>query len=159
MTSPPRKPAAMTLRQRALALLARREYSRTELARRLAQQDGVSAEALEALLDALEVRGWLSDARYAEQRVHARQARYGSRKLALELRERGVDGAVIDAALLGLRDTELARARAVWQRKFPLPAQDARERARQVRFLQARGFGFDVIRRVIDGLDATDDVG
>lgn len=158
MTSPPRKPAAMTLRQRALALLARREYSRAELARRLAQQDGVTADALEALLDALEGRGWLSDARYAEQRVHARQARYGSRKLALELRERGVDGAVIDAALLGLSDTELARARAVWQRKFPRPAQDAKERARQVRFLQARGFGFDVIRRVIDGLDAADDV-
>jgi regulatory protein len=48
-----------------------------------------------------------------------------------------------------LRESELQRARDVWQRRFEKPPQDAAERAKQARFLAARGFDGDVIRRVL----------
>lgn len=51
------------------------------------------------------------------------------------------------------RATELDRARAAWQKRFGQPPASAAERAKQIRFLQGRGFSFDVIRRVIAGTE------
>ena len=104
---------------------------------------------LHALLDDLQARGWLSDARYTEQIIHARQARYGSRKIAYELREQGIDDSLISASLAGLKDTELERARGVWEKKFGQPPTTEQEKAKQIRFMQSRGFGWEVILRVI----------
>ncbi|MBZ0092887.1 MAG: recombination regulator RecX [Sulfuricellaceae bacterium] len=132
------------LRQRALACLSRREYSRLELQRKLAPHAGEDDD-LNALLDDLEARNWLSDSRYAEQIVHARGAKYGAQRIAYELREQGVDEAFVAAALAGLQDGELERAREVWGKKFGHPPRDAQEKAKQVRFLQSRGFAMDVI--------------
>ena len=146
MRTPPEK----TLRSRALDVLSRREHSRTELARKLAPHTD-NPDELHALLDDLQARGWLSDARYTEQIVHARQSRYGSRKIAFELREQGVDDALIQASLAVLKDTELERARGVWERKFGQPPASEQDKAKQIRFLQSRGFGWEVIGRVIKG--------
>ena len=140
-----------TLRVRALQLLARREHARAELARKLAPH-AESEEALSALLDRLQSERLLSDARYAEARVHTRGARYGNARLAQELRIQGVGDGDVDAALDGL-DDELTRARQVWERKFGnagLP-NDATERARQTRFLLGRGFSGTIIRRILRG--------
>ena len=140
-----------TLRVRALQLLARREHARAELARKLAPH-AESEEALTALLDRLQSERLLSDARYAEARVHTRGARYGNARLAQELRIQGVGDADVDAALDGL-DNELTRARQVWERKFGatgLP-NGATERARQTRFLLGRGFSGTIIRRILRG--------
>lgn len=139
-----------TLRERALALLARREHTRAELARKLAPHAGDEAE-LEALLDELAARGWLSDARFADALIHDRQARFGSLRLAHELRERGVPEAIVRERLAALRGTELERARRVWQSKFGSPPANGRERARQIRFLAQRGFPMDVIARLVRG--------
>lgn len=132
------------LRQRALACLSRREYSRLELRRKLAPHAGEDDD-LNALLDDLEARNWLSDSRYAEQIVHARSAKYGAQRIAYELREQGVDEVSVAAALAGLQDGELERAREVWSKKFGRPPRDAQEKTKQVRFLQSRGFAMDVI--------------
>lgn len=145
-----------TLRDRALALLARREHSRAELRRKLGGGD-----ELEALLDEFEERDWLSDARFAERYVAAYRAKHGRRRLEQGLRERGVANAVIQAALAGTDDNdegndELSRARVLWTRKFGELPTDPREKARQVRFLQSRGFDFAIIRRILDGLDDAD---
>lgn len=139
----------MTLRARALSLLARREHSRAELAHRLVAH-AESAEALAGLLDDLEARRLLSDARYVEMRLNARGARYGNVRLSRELHARGVDAALIDAALADCGD-EVARARQVWQRRFGAqpPAQDAAGRAKQMRFLMRRGFSGETVRRVL----------
>ena len=137
-----------SLRSRALDALSRREHSRTELARKLAPHTDNPGE-LHALLDDLQARGWLSDARYTEQIIHARQARYGSRKIAYELREQGIDDSLISASLAGLKDTELERARGVWEKKFGQPPTTEQEKAKQIRFMQSRGFGWEVILRVI----------
>lgn len=137
-----------SLRERALDLLARREHSRAELARKLGSH-AADREALETLLDELARRGWLSDARFAEALVHDRQARFGSVRLAHELRQRGVPEDLIREQLDALRASELQRARRVWQQKFGRLPADARERARQMRFLTQRGFPLEVIRRIL----------
>ncbi len=141
---------AMTVRQRALAYLARREYTRDELARKLAPHCEDEDE-IAALLEDFQQRGWLSEQRFIEQTVHARQARFGSRRIAHELKEKGVSAEAIEAALPQLKESELETARAVWQKKFGRPPEGASERAKQMRFLMSRGFGMETIRRVMQG--------
>jgi len=144
----------LTLRERALRFLARREHARADLARKLAPH-AESAEQLAALLDDLAARRLLSDARYAEMRVNARSARYGNARLVHELRTQGVADELV-AEALATGDDELTRARAVWLRKFGTPPADAGERAKQMRFLMSRGFAGETIRRVLRG-DFEDD--
>ncbi len=152
---PLRKKPELSLRARALLYLARREYGRAELREKLlpyAAEDSETAPAdLDVLLDDLTARGWLSDARAAAQLLHAKRPRFGSQRIAHELRQRGIAEEVVEAALPTLKESELAAAREVWQRKFGALPQDGREKARQVRFLQSRGFGFDVILQVLRG--------
>lgn len=139
----------MTLRDRAIALLARREHSRAELARKLSLHG--EADEIAALLDALEQEGLLSNARYAESLAHSREGRHGSVRLKAELREKGVPDAVIADVLNQARACDLTAAREVWLRKFGEPPSDAKERARQQRFLLGRGFPSEVVRRVVAG--------
>ena len=142
----------LSLKGRALRLLAQREHSRSELEIKLARhvQDG---ENLPALLDALEAQGFISAQRVAESVVHQRAARFGARRVAQELRRKGLDEDLVRATAAQLAGTELERARAVWRQRFgsaPPPA-TPQERARQMRFLATRGFAADVVRRVVRG--------
>lgn len=141
-----------SLRARALRLLARREHSRHELARKLAAHAQDPAE-LESVLDALEAQGWLSERRVVEQIVHARRSRFGARRIARELVEKGIGEEAVAAAVQTLTEDEAESARAVWRKKFAHLPRTAAERARQVRFLQGRGFGFDAIMKVVKGED------
>ena len=151
-----RKKPELSLRARALQYLARREYSRPELRAKLlqhAQPDADFEQAqpvdLDALLDDLTARGWLSDARAATQLVHTKRGRFGTQRITHELRQRGIGEELISAALPELKESELEAARDVWQRKFGALPQDAKEKARQMRFLQSRGFSLDTIFRVL----------
>ena len=140
------------LRDRALKLLARREHSRAELKSKL--QVGAGPEDdIDGLLDELERSGWLSDARFAEQRVTARRGRFGAMKIAHELKSKGVDADVAAAALASARRDERAACREVWRRKFGRLPATREERAKQMRFLQSRGFGAEAIRMVLSGAD------
>ncbi|MBM3356869.1 MAG: recombination regulator RecX [Betaproteobacteria bacterium] len=143
---------AVSLRARALKLLARREHSRAELARKLAPH-AADPEELESLLDLLERCGWLSEARVVEQVVHSRRSRFGLRRIERELAQKGVSLEAIAAALPELRAGELAAARTVWRKKFGRQPRSMAERARQARFLQGRGFAPDVVYKVIKGVD------
>ena len=136
------------LRERALRLLARREHSRAELARKL-EHAGFVRDDIAPLLDAFEAQNWLSDRRFAESYVADHRARAGSVKLAYDLRQRGVSDAIIEVVLSENHDSELERAREVWKKKFGSSPTDRAEKARQMRFLQSRGFDPEVIRRVI----------
>ncbi len=141
----------ISLRQRALNYLSRREHSRRELQHKLAtfaEESDDNTDEINALLDDFQKRGWLSDERFAEQVVHARKSRYGSMKIAHELREKGVDEGLVVSAVEDVDD--FRNAKSVWQRKFgELPA-NREAWAKQARFLQSRGFGFDVIKRVLN---------
>jgi len=141
-----------SLRERALRLLARREHSRAELAKKL-RVHSRPGDDLEALLDDLSHRQLLSDERYAESRAHALSRKFGAARIAHELRARGLDKDLADKASKTARATELERAREVWRRKFRSAPRTREERARQMRFLQSRGFSFDAIRAVVTGAD------
>jgi regulatory protein len=111
------------------------------------------AEEIASLLDDLQQCGQLSDVRYTEALVHARAGRHGSRRLAHELREKGVEEVLVHAAVEAARHDDLSAARGVWAKKFGIPPANAQERARQFRFLLNRGFPPEVVRRVVGGTD------
>jgi regulatory protein len=148
-----------TTLQRAVALLARREYSRAELAGRLARDlsaDDDRAE-IERVLDQLAERGMLSDARFAAALTRARAQRFGSARIRQELKQRGVSAELLSSSVAELESTELERARQVWRRRFGTAPANAAERARQMRFLAQRGFETSVIVRVIGRSNDADD--
>ena len=138
----------VSLRERALAMLARREHTRAELTRKLSPHCE-APEQLEQLLDALVARGWLSEARFAESRANALARKFGSRKIEYDLKSRGVSDEVIERTLAQTQAQELENCRAAWQRKFGVLPRDASERGRQMRFLAGRGFSADVVRQVL----------
>lgn len=142
---------AVTLRDRALRLLARREHSRAELQRKLTLHAG-AGDDLEGLLDELEREGWLSERRLIEQVVASSSGRYGSLRIARELREKGISGPLAEAAVREARAQDEASCRAVWEKKFGRMPRTLVERARQARFLQSRGFSLEVIGKVLKGL-------
>ncbi len=153
--------AALSLKARALRLLALREHSRVELERKLVEHAADAAE-LRALLDQLEAQGWLDAQRFAASLVR-RRARFGSARIAQELRSHGLDDALVAQALREREgDDEAARALAALRRRHPQPAADAKQRARQQRFLQARGYTAEAVRAAMkahrgDADDAPDD--
>ncbi len=106
---------------------------------------------LHQALDELQAKGFISDERAAESVLHRRAARLGMGRLKQELQAKGLDAVLVAQSLERLKGTELDRARAVWRRKFEAPPRDAAERAKQSRFLAARGFGGEVIRKVLAG--------
>ena len=145
-------PPEKSLRQRALEYLGKREYSYKELGQKLKSylEEDQDAESITAILDDFKARGWLSDARFTEQMVHARRTKFGSSKIVHELREKGVDSSLIEGAIEQLKETELDSAKEVWQKKYRNAPANREEWAKQARFLQSRGFGFDVIKKVLN---------
>ncbi|KWA15519.1 recombinase RecX [Burkholderia territorii] len=142
-SKPPR-----SLKGRALGYLSRREYSRAELARKLAPYVGED-ESVEPVLDALEKEGWLSDARFAESLVHRRASRVGVARIVSELKRHAVGDTLVEEVNAQLRETEWARAQAVWRKKFGALPQTPAERAKQARFLAARGFSSSTIVKLL----------
>ncbi len=135
-----------SLRSRALRLLARREHSREELRRKLAVHAG-EGEDVNAILDDLAQRGWLSDARFAEQAARARARRFGPLKVVQFLRSRGLGDEIIAAGVRAAGAEGNSSIESIWRSRFREAPVDDREKARQVRFLQGRGFPLDEIFR------------
>lgn len=148
----PRPAQQLSLKGRALKYLSTREHSRVELARKLAAH-AEDPETIEPLLDELQARGFLSDARFVESVLHRRASRLGAARVKQELQLKGIAADQVRAAVQSLQATELERAHTIWRRRFGQPAADAREHARQVRFLMARGFASEVVRKVLKGCD------
>lgn len=169
--------APLSLKARAIGLLAQREHSRAELRRKLlrieqqrqqrlrltaapaAGEGGPAATvddedeeageaAVDALLDSLAAAGYLDETRFVESRLHLRAGRFGTQRIQQELAQHGLK---LDAEQqAGLRETELERAREVWRKRFgDEPSREVAEQARQTRFLLARGFTPEVVRRLL----------
>ena len=173
--------APQSLKARALGLIAQREHSPVELRRKLRAQamrqrraaertplasqaadtdadeaatatTGVTvptAQELDELLDWLVAKDLLNTARFVEARVNLRAQRHGNLRIRHELAQHGVEIDPDKAA--ALERSELARAQSVWSKRFGERAADAAGRAKQMRFLAARGFSADVVRRVVAG--------
>ncbi|NCT84492.1 MAG: regulatory protein RecX [Comamonadaceae bacterium] len=162
----------LSLKARAIALLAQREHSRAELRRKLlsierrsraaaqagshaapedaAEAADITEAAVDALLDSLAAAGYLDETRFVESRLHVRAGRFGIQRIEQELAQHGLKLDAQQRALL--RETELERAREVWLKRFgPEPERGATEQARQSRFLLARGFSAELVRRLLRG--------
>jgi regulatory protein len=143
------KRAPPSVKATAIRMLARREYARAELFHRLLHRGADRAE-VERVLAELEALGYLSDARFAGAVVHRKAGRYAKRAIAHELKEKGVASAAAKAALGALDNVdELAEATTLWRRRFGVAPGDEREKARQVRFLLARGYSAAIVFKVL----------
>ena len=169
--------APLSLKARAIGLLAQREHSRTELRRKLLrieqqrqqrarpaaaqaagegeppaavedEEEAGGEAAVDTLLDALAAAGYLDETRFVESRLHLRTNRFGAQRIQQELAQHGLK---LDAEQqAALRETEMERAREVWRKRFgDEPSREATEQARQTRFLLARGFAPEVVRRLL----------
>jgi regulatory protein len=143
-TEDPDTPAE--LKARALRYLVRREHSRAELARKLAPH-AESPEAIEAVLDSLLSKKQQSDERFAEERARVLSRKYGAARIQHDLKSRGVSDDI--SSRVATPADEIERARAIVQRKYREPAATREEHAKRARFLQGRGFSYEVIRSVL----------
>ncbi len=141
---------ALSLKGRALKYLAAREHSRVELQRKLAPH-AESPEQVDAALDELEAKGLLSAERFAESMLHRKAARFGAARIQAELAQHRLPTDIAQAVVRTLKDSELERAHALWARRYGSVAEDPHERARQARFLAARGFSGEVVCKVVRG--------
>lgn len=143
-----------SLKARAVALLARRDYSRSELRAKLAgnrsrsDTDANFAE-IDALLDELAALGYLSDARFAQAMVRQKSGAFSKRAIGATLKARGVESAAATDALAGVEIDDNAAMVALWRRRFGTPPSNDKEKARQVRFLQSRGFSLSAIIKLL----------
>jgi regulatory protein len=133
-------------------LLARRDYSRVELRAKLAG-DREAAEGdlsrLDALLDELSALGYLSDTRFAHAVVRQKTGGYSKRAIGASLKARGVEGPAVSEALAGVEVDDADAMAALWRRRFGAPPANDKEKARQVRFLQSRGFSLSAIFKLL----------
>jgi len=142
----------VAVRRTAMDLLARREHGRVELTRKLRQR-GAPPEMIEEALDRLTEDGLLSEARYLESFVSYRaRSGYGPLRIREELSQRGLPRGDIELALRESGIDWQEQLQDVWRRKFAghLPI-DARERAKQGRFLSYRGYSMELINRLFSG--------
>ena len=140
--------AATSPKERAVRLLARREFARAEIEQRLVAE-GFARSDIDTALDELATLGYLSDARYARALARQKAGRYSSRNIAKELRAKGVDAQTIEAAMAEGEIDDAAALASLWTRRFGHAPGDEREKARQVRFLQARGFALSAILKLL----------
>lgn len=150
--APPAKPENRELVSAALHLLARRDMSGKEFATKLAGKE-FSKDEIAEVSDWCSAEGFLNEGRYADTKARSLGARYGARRVGATLKQKGVGEELIAETIGRLAESDFARARALWLRKFGEPARDASTKNKHIRFLQSRGFGFDVIKRVISGRD------
>jgi regulatory protein len=144
--------AQLSLKGRALRLLSTREHSRAELERKLVQHEEEPGQ-LRRVLDELQAKDFINEQRVVESVLHRRAPRLGAARIRQELQSKGLAPQAVAEAVAELQSTELQRAREVWRRKFDVLPADAAQRARQARFLAARGFTGAVIRRVLNTSD------
>ena len=152
----------VSIRSRAIALLARREYGRAELKKRLltrasdAEARDANTAAVDAVLDELAAEGLLSDERYARSVVLRKAHGYSARAIADTLKSQGLPEESVHQALAERALDDDAVMRALWERRFGDPPRDERDKARQVRFLQSRGFSLSAILRFLRSVAAAD---
>ncbi len=144
------KPENRELVSASLKLLAMRDMSRLQFTDKLAKKEFTPNEIAEAVVWC-EAEGWLNESRYADIMTRKLGYKYGASRIAQTLRQKGVNDEAIAESVANMQGSEFDRAQAVWSRKFDAPPIDAGQRTKQTRYLQSRGFGFGVIKRVLAG--------
>lgn len=149
--------ARRTIQQVAIDLLARRDHSRFELQQKLRQR-GFVPEQITDLLQTLAEQGLQSDRCFADNYCRARMNKgYGPLRIAAELQQRGIVQELIEQCLSAVETNWLQQAICVQRKRFgkKIPV-DFHERARQMRFLQYRGFSSEHIHGIFSMIDDSD---
>jgi regulatory protein len=136
------------LKALAVGYLARREYSRAELRGKLVAT-GATRDEADAVLDEITSLGYLSDTRFATSVVGQKAGAMSKRAISASLKAKGVDPDVASAALAASDVDDHEAMVALWRRKFGSPPANDREKARQIRFLQSRGFALSAIFKLL----------
>ena len=141
--------ASRSARHTAMDLLAYREHSRKQLADKLGQR-GFDADDIESTLDALQTENLLNDERFAESYLHQRMLKgFGPLRIRHELSEKGISDEIIRLQLECQVDAWSELMQQQREKKFgPLIPQDYREKMKQARFLQNRGFSPESVMRL-----------
>jgi regulatory protein len=137
----------LEIRKKAMDFLARREYGQLELITKLADK-GYVRSIVEQVIGQLNDEGLQSDDRFAEAFVQSRiNQGKGPVRIRLDLGQRRVPDAIIEMAIDDAGADWHGLARSVRERKFgSAPPSDFNEKARQMRFLQYRGFEQDHVQ-------------
>ncbi|SFC85978.1 regulatory protein [Cupriavidus sp. OV038] len=138
----------LSLKARAVGYLSRREHSRAELRRKLAPH-AETPEEVDTLLDALERENWLSNDRFVDSLVHRRASRYGAARVMQEAKTHQLGNEQLHDLQDRLRETEVERAREVWRKRFGTAPDSPEAKAKQIRFMVARGFSRAVVGKII----------
>jgi regulatory protein len=141
----------VSLKAQAVRLLARREYARDDLEQRLIAK-GAARDEVAAVLDELSSQGLLSNERFAHALVAQKSGSYSRRSIRGELKRKGISGEAIEGAIGEATIDDDAAMLALWQRRFGAPPANDREKARQIRFLQSRGFALSAIFKMLKTL-------
>lgn len=146
-------PRTRSIKQKAVALLASRERSRFILRNKLKEKfrEKEDRAIIEEVLDELEGKGYLSDERYARATLVTKSSRFGDQRLKWELKCQGVSQETIENVMEEFEESELDRAKVLWERRFGSLPEDQKERAKQFRFLASRGFSFKTINQILKG--------
>lgn len=139
------------IRRAALNLLARRDYTQREIKQKL-KIKGYSLADVETIVTDLVQAGLVNDLRFAENYIYSRRAKgYGPIRISVELQSCGVQEDVI-AELIKITDNAwFSEVRKVWQKHFKGKSPiDYKDRAKQMRFLQYRGFTRDQIESIFE---------
>lgn len=139
------------IRRVALNLLTRRDYCQQELSRKL-QQKGHSTEDIASEIANLVAAGFIDDHRYAENYIHARRNKgYGPKRIALELKSRGLSAEIIAQHLNITDNVWLDALSKICRKRFKSKQpKDYAEKIKQMRYLQYRGFTEEQIASVVD---------
>jgi regulatory protein len=137
-------------RKKAMDYLARREHGRAELIIKLTGfgfDPGTADEAVAQLVE----DNLQSDARFVEAFIASRiNQGKGPLKIRADLRERGISDGVIANGLDDADHDWYTAAARVREKKFGSERPtDFNEKARQMRFLQSRGYNSDQIQAAV----------
>ena len=140
------------LRNRALYYLAKREYSFQELVNKTlnyAEELGLNKKDCEFIISKLREQNLQSDQRFCESYINSKKNKFGAQKIVFELTQKGVSEDLVATFIGELVNNEYDLALQVWNKKYSHVTQDINEKAKQIRFLQSRGFSFETIKKII----------
>jgi regulatory protein len=145
------KPTNREIVSASLRLLAMRDMSRIEFERKLAAK-GFEAQSIAEAISWCIAEGWLNEARFAEVAARRLGHKYGAARIVQSLKQKGLSGSTLDDTMEAVKATEPQRAYAIWQRKFGEVTHNHDARAKQLRYLQSRGFSYAIANQIVRGL-------
>lgn len=141
-----RKPPTLSSKEAAIQLLSRRDHGEYELYQKLALK-GYDEQEIQQAVNFCQDHNYLDDLRYAKSQIRQHVYKgHGERRIRQELQQKRVADSVVEAALVEEPQDWFELAKQAAQKKFKgNRAKDQKEYAKQVRFLQYRGYSFEQI--------------